>query len=63
MYAVSGFFAIGYGVLRIFVEFFREPDVHLGFQAFGWLTRGQLLCIPLLLVGIIFLFLAYRKQN
>jgi phosphatidylglycerol:prolipoprotein diacylglycerol transferase len=63
MYAVSGFFAIGYAILRIFVEFFREPDVHIGFQAFGWLTRGQLLCIPLLVVGFIFLVLAYRKQN
>ena len=63
MYAVSGFFAIGYAILRIFVEFFREPDVHIGFQAFGWLTRGQLLCIPLLVVGFIFLVLAYRKQK
>jgi len=63
MYAVSGFFAIGYAILRIFVEFFREPDVHIGFQASGWLTRGQLLCVPLLVVGFIFLVLAYRKQN
>ncbi len=62
-YAVSGVFAIGYGLLRIFVEFFREPDPHIGFQAFGWLTRGQFLCIPLVFVGFIFIGLAYRKQN
>ena len=39
-WAVSGLFAIGYGVLRFAAEFFREPDAHIGFQAFGWMTRG-----------------------
>ncbi len=61
-WAVSGMFALGYGVLRFIAEFFREPDAHLGFQAFGWVTRGQLLCIPMLLVGLFMLWLAYGRS-
>ena len=61
-WAVSGAFALGYGVLRFIAEFFREPDAHLGFQAFGWLTRGQLLCLPMLAVGIAMLWYAYRRS-
>lgn len=60
-FAVSGVFAVGYGVFRCFIEFFREPDVDIGFIAFDWLTMGQLLSLPLVVVGILLLFLAYRK--
>lgn len=60
--AVGGLFCLGYGVLRFFVEFFREPDAHIGFQAFGWLTRGQLLCVPMMAVGIFLLWYAYRRR-
>ncbi|MFN2287873.1 MAG: prolipoprotein diacylglyceryl transferase [Chromatocurvus sp.] len=59
-FAASGLFSLGYGVLRFTAEFFREPDAHLGFQAFGWLTRGQLLCIPMILLGLYLLLRAYR---
>ena len=62
-WAVSGVFAIGYGVLRSFAEFFREPDAHLGFQAFGWVTRGQILCLPLIAVGIAMLYYAYGRPG
>ena len=55
--AVTGLFAILYALGRIGVEFFREPDAHIGFVAWGWLTMGQLLSLPLLLVG---LWLVYR---
>jgi len=58
--AASGVFCLGYGVLRFSVEFFREPDAHLGFQAFGWMTRGQILCIPMMLFG---LFLLWRAPT
>lgn len=57
---VSGLFALCYGIFRFLVEFVRQPDAHLGYIAFGWLTMGQLLCIPLLIVG---LFLLYRKER
>lgn len=50
--AVAGLFALGYGVCRFAVEFVRVPDAQLGYLAFGWLTMGQLLCVPLIAVGI-----------
>lgn len=48
---ITALFLIGYAICRIIVEFFRQPDVQLGFLAFGWLTMGQLLSIPLLVIG------------
>lgn len=61
MMAVSGLFLIGYGVFRFLVEFVRAPDVQLGYLAFGWLTMGQVLCVPMILFGLLLLYLAYRK--
>lgn len=48
---LSGCFLIGYGLARFTVEFFREPDVQLGYLA-GGLTMGQLLCIPMIAFGL-----------
>jgi phosphatidylglycerol:prolipoprotein diacylglycerol transferase len=45
-------YLIGYGMARFFVEFFRQPDVQLGFL-FGWLTMGQILCLVMIVAGII----------
>jgi phosphatidylglycerol---prolipoprotein diacylglyceryl transferase len=59
--AVSGAFLLGYGVFRFFCEFFRQPDPQLGFVAFGWMTRGQELCIPMIILGVFFLIFAYRR--
>ena len=59
-YLVSGWFAILYGVFRILVEFVREPDAHIGYMAFGWLTRGQLLSLPLVAIGLVLLWLSRR---
>jgi phosphatidylglycerol:prolipoprotein diacylglycerol transferase len=58
---VSGVFLIGYGTLRFITEFFRLPDSHLGFVAFEWLTMGQLLSLPMIIVGII--FVVYARKN
>ena len=52
--AITGVFAIGYGCFRFFIEFFREPDLDIGFVAFQWLTMGQLLSAPMILIGIFF---------
>ena len=60
-YAVSGLFAVMYGVFRFAVEFVRIPDVQLGYLAFGWLTMGQLLEIPVILVGLYWLWLSRRS--
>ncbi len=49
--AVSGWFALLYGVFRFGVEFIRLPDAHIGYLAFGWLTMGQVLSAPLILIG------------
>ncbi len=49
---IAGTFVAGYACARIFVEFFREPDAHLGFLYGGWLTMGMLLSLPLLAVGL-----------
>ena len=48
---VSAVFLIGYALCRLVVECFREPDTQLGFIAFNWLTMGQLLSLPMLIVG------------
>lgn len=61
--AVSGLFALCYGVFRFIVEFFRVPDVQIGYIAFGWLTKGQLLSLPLILVGILLLLSAYKTKG
>ncbi len=60
--AVSGVYLVGTGSFRFVNEFFRQPDAHLGFIAFDWLTMGQLLSVPLVLIGGGLLFLAYRKK-
>ncbi len=61
--AVTGLFVAAYAVFRIFVEFFREPDEHLGYVAFGWMTQGQLLSLPMLILGVFIMFWAYRKDT
>lgn len=48
---VSAVFLMTYAVCRLIAECFREPDLQLGYLAFGWLTMGQLLSIPMLLIG------------
>ncbi|MDH3771256.1 MAG: prolipoprotein diacylglyceryl transferase, partial [Nitrospirota bacterium] len=55
-------FICGYGVARFFVEFFREPDSHLGF-IFQWVTMGQLLCIPMIALGLMMIFRGYRRSS
>ena len=49
---VAGAFVCGYGLSRIFVEFFREPDQQIGFLFGGWLTMGMVLSLPMVLIGI-----------
>jgi phosphatidylglycerol:prolipoprotein diacylglycerol transferase len=49
---VSAVFLIGYSICRLIAECFRQPDAQMGFIAFGWLTMGQILSIPMLLLGI-----------
>lgn len=55
-YAVAGVFALLYGLFRFLVEFVREPDAHIGYLAFGWLTMGQVLSLPLVAFGLALLW-------
>lgn len=54
--SLMGLFLIGYGLARTFVEFFREPDAQMfaetGGRFLGLLSMGQLLSLPLVLVGL-----------
>ncbi len=61
--SVAGLFLTLYGVFRFFVEFFRMPDAHIGYLAFGWFTMGQLLTLPMIALGVFLLVLAYRRND
>lgn len=59
--ATTALFSIGYGVFRFMIEFVRVPDAHLGYIAWGWLTQGQILSIPLIGAGLVLVW-AIRKN-
>ncbi|WOG26711.1 prolipoprotein diacylglyceryl transferase [Endozoicomonas sp. 8E] len=59
--AVSGLFLLVYGIGRFCVEFVRQPDQQLGFIAFDWMTMGQLLTVPMILLGVALMVVAYKK--
>lgn len=61
--ATSGIFLLGYGIIRCFCECFRQPDPQLGYLAFGWLTMGQLLSLPMIIGGIVVLRWAHCGQR
>lgn len=58
---VAGVFATAYGASRIFVEFFRQPDAHIGFLAGGF-TMGMVLSLPLILIGIVLIWTARNDR-
>jgi phosphatidylglycerol:prolipoprotein diacylglycerol transferase len=58
----AGTFLIGYGVFRSIVEFFREPDAHLGLY-FSFISKGQILSIPMILAGFTIIYFGYLSQQ
>jgi phosphatidylglycerol:prolipoprotein diacylglycerol transferase len=58
--SVSALFLIFYGIFRFIIEFVRVPDEQLGYLAFDWLTMGQLLSLPMIVLGI---YLFYKSKN
>jgi len=58
----SGVFLIGYGVFRTIVEFFREPDAHLGLYL-SFISKGQILSIPMIIAGILCIYFGYLIQQ
>ncbi|MGB9430051.1 MAG: prolipoprotein diacylglyceryl transferase [Gammaproteobacteria bacterium] len=61
--AAAGLFALLYGCFRFLVEFVRLPDPQFGYLAFGWLTMGQILSLPLIIIGVGALVWAYRRTG
>jgi len=61
--AVSGLFLSLYGVFRFFIEFYRIPDEDPGYIAFDWVTMGQILSAPMIIIGATMLVMAYRSNN
>ncbi|BFU96975.1 MAG: Prolipoprotein diacylglyceryl transferase [Nitrospira sp.] len=54
-------FITGYGLCRLLAELFREPDAHIGF-IFGALSMGQMLSLPMVIIGSFMLALGYQRQ-
>ena len=62
--AVSGLFLLGYGLFRSLVELIRLPDAHLGYLLnTNWLTMGMLLSVPMFIVGVLFMIIAYKRAR
>ncbi len=57
-----GVFLILYGCFRFLIEFVREPDIQLGYLWGGWLTMGQVLSLPLIIVGVGVLVYVVKKK-
>ena len=59
---MMGLYLIGYGSVRFIIEFFRQPDAHIGF-VLGSLSMGQMLCIAMILSGAgLYFYLASRND-
>lgn len=62
-WAPTGLFLVCYGLARFAVEFVRVPDENRGYLLFGWVTMGQILTSPMLIVGALLLVIAYRRNE
>lgn len=60
-YAVSAVFLLIYGLSRFITEFFRQPDVGYAL-IFGWMSKGQLYSLPMIIAGVALMVMAYQKQ-
>jgi phosphatidylglycerol:prolipoprotein diacylglycerol transferase len=58
---VCSSFLILYGAIRFIIEFYRQPDAHIGYVALEFMSMGQLLCIPMMIIG--FILLAYSRNK
>ena len=59
---LSSIFLVLYAIFRFIVEFIRVPDSHIGYIWSNWLTMGQLLSIPMLLIGTILFYFSHRGK-
>lgn len=61
--SVAGLFLVAYGAFRFFVEFYRVPDAQLGYLYGDWLTMGQVLSTPMIIIGLGLMIYAHKKQS
>ena len=57
----TGLALLCYGCFRFFVEFFRMPDAHLGYLVLDWVTMGQILSTPMIIIGAAMFYWAHKK--
>ncbi|WP_440055581.1 prolipoprotein diacylglyceryl transferase [Pseudoalteromonas sp. T1lg65] len=60
--SVAGLFLAGYGVFRFGIEYFREPDAHIGLYG-GVISQGQILSLPMIIVGAALIVWAYKRAG
>jgi len=60
--AATGLAVAGYGVFRFSIEFYRLPDAQLGYLALDWVTMGQILSLPMIIVGASLMVFAYKRE-
>ncbi|NVK32312.1 MAG: prolipoprotein diacylglyceryl transferase [Gammaproteobacteria bacterium] len=58
---LSGAFLVGYGTARFVVEFFRQPDAHIGFVLANWMSMGQLLSLPMIVLGVVVIMMREKS--
>ncbi len=61
--APSGLFLLCYGVFRFTIEFVRVPDANRGYLFLDWVTMGQILSLPMIVIGLWLLVVAYRRNE
>lgn len=59
--SVAGLFLTGYGLFRFIVEFFREPDPQLGLFFGQQISMGQILSLPMIIIGLMIMAIAYKS--
>jgi phosphatidylglycerol:prolipoprotein diacylglycerol transferase len=59
--AMLALYLIGYGIVRFFIEYFREPDAHLGFVLFSF-SMGQILCLLMVAAGMLLYVFLWRRE-
>ena len=59
---ITGVFISGYGICRFIVEFFREPDFHIGY-IMNIITMGQVLSLPMILIGFYIIYYSQKKKG
>ncbi|QPB82345.1 prolipoprotein diacylglyceryl transferase [Pseudoalteromonas rubra] len=60
--SIAGLFLVGYGTFRFIVEYFREPDAHIGLYA-GMISQGQILSLPMVIGGLGLMLWSHKRTS